>query len=184
MSAAQRDELLASIHSSSDRLRRLGTDLARAARAGGETLPLRLEDVSLAEILRSAVARFQAVRPEAALEVVLPQDVVISADEGRLAQALDNLLDNAVRHGAPPIGLLGSVNGEVTIRVTDGGSGIPPGLAPRLFQQFATSASGLGTGLGLFLVREIARRHGGEATYHPPVDDRPTTFEITLPRPS
>jgi PAS domain S-box-containing protein len=184
MTADQRGELIASIHSSSDRLRRLAADLARAARSGGETLPLRLEDVSLTEILQSAAARLQAARPDIVLELHVPQEVVIPADEGRLAQALDNLLDNAVRHGAPPIGLLGSVESEISIRVTDGGPGIPPDLAPRLFEQFATSDSGAGTGLGLFLVREIARRHGGEVAYHPPVDERPTTFELTLPRSS
>jgi hypothetical protein len=184
MTADHRGELIASIHSSSDRLRRLASDLARAARSGGETLPLRLEDVSLTEILQSAAARLQAARPDILLELHVPEEVVMPADEGRLAQALDNLLDNAVRHGAPPIGLLGSVESEISIRVTDGGPGIPPDLAPRLFEQFATSDSGTGTGLGLFLVREIARRHGGEVAYHPPMDERPTTFELTLPRSS
>jgi PAS domain S-box-containing protein len=182
LSAAQRGELVGSIHSSADRLRRLAGDLARAARSGGETLPLRLDDVSLTEILRSAGARLQAARPEILLELDVPQEVVIPADEGRLAQVLDNLLDNAVRHGAPPIGLLASVGSEISIRVTDGGPGIPSGLAPRLFQQSASGSGG--TGLGLFLVREIARRHGGEVSYHPPSGDRPSTFEITLPRTS
>ena len=185
LSAEQRDELIVNIHASSDRLRRLAADLAMAARWGGETLPLRMEDVGLTEILVSAAARLQVIRPDIDLQLDLPpQDVVISADQGRLAQALDNLLDTAVRHGAPPFGLLGFVDGEISIRVTDGGRGIPSGLAPRLFQQFATSGSETGTGLGLFLVREIARRHGGEATYHPPADGRPSTFEITLPLPS
>jgi PAS domain S-box-containing protein len=184
MSAAQRDELTASIHSSADRLRRLAGDLARAARSGGEMLPLRLEQVSLTEILRSAASRLQAARPDIVLELDVPDEVVIPADEGRLAQALDNLLDNAVRHGAPPVGLLASVESEISIRVTDRGPGVPSELAPRLFQQFVTSGAEGGTGLGLFLVREIARRHGGEVTHHPPADDRPSTFEITLPRSS
>jgi PAS domain S-box-containing protein len=181
MSQAQRDELIASIHSSADRLRRLAGDLARAARSGGETLPLRLEQVSLTEVLRSAASRLQAARPDIPLELELPDEVAIRADEGRLAQALDNLLENAVRHGAPPIGLRASADGEVSIRVTDGGPGIPSELAPRLFEQFATSGGEGGTGLGLFLVREIARRHGGDVTYSPPADGRPTTFELTLP---
>jgi PAS domain S-box-containing protein len=181
MSSTQREELIANIHSSADRLRRLAADLARAARSGGETLPLRLDQVSLTEILSSAAARLQAARPDILLELDVPAEVVIRADEGRLAQALDNLLDNAVRHGAPPIGLRASVDGDVSIRVTDGGPGIPSELAQRLFQQFATSGADGGTGLGLFLVREIARRHGGEVTYRPPADGRPTTFEITLP---
>jgi signal transduction histidine kinase len=50
-----------------------------------------------------------------------------------------------------------------------------------LFQRFAITGDTGGTGLGLYLGREIARRHGGDVTYHPPTDDRPTTFELRLP---
>jgi PAS domain S-box-containing protein len=182
MSAGQRNTLLAGIRSSADRLRRLAGDLAAAARADGETLPLRLEEVSLTEVVQGAGSRIQAARPGVQIDVRIPHEVVFRADPGRLAQLLDNLLDNAVRHGAPPIGLGVTVEDDVSIVVTDGGDGIPLDLEGRLFDRFAFTGPAGGTGLGLYLVREIARRHGGDATYLPPTHARPSTFEVRLPR--
>ncbi len=182
ISVAERDELLAGIRSSAHRLRRLGSDLATASRLHGETLQFRPDDVSLTETLRGAAARSQVAVPGVHIEVDVPYEVTLHADPGRLAQALDNLLDNAIRHGAPPINLLGAaVHDEVRIRVTDAGPGVPAELLPRMFEQFATSGTSGGTGLGLYLVREIARGHGGEASYRPPGPGQEAAFEMTLP---
>ena len=129
--------------------------------------------------------RRHAVRPRSAgvqIELDVPNEVIVHADAGRLAQALDNLLDNAIRHGAPPITLVGAaVQDEVLIRVTDAGPGVPAELVPRLFERFAIAGPSGGTGLGLYLVREIARGHGGEAEYHPSGPGQPTEFEIRIP---
>ena len=182
MSIAERDELLGGIRSSADRLRLLAADLASAARSVYDTLPQRLERVSLTETLRSAAARARAAGAGIKIVTEVVREGEFSADPGRLAQALDNLLDNALRHGTPPICLAGTVDDDVRIRVTDAGSGIPPVLVPHLFERFAVTGPSGGTGLGLHLVREIARRHGGEVTYRAPANDRPTTFELTLPR--
>ncbi len=182
MSVADRDELLAGIRVSAHRLGSLVSDLATASLLHGETLRLRLEDVSLTETLRGATARRQAAEAGVPIEVDVPHDAIVHADAGRLAQALDNLLDNAVRHGAPPIAVVGAATPDgVHIRVTDAGPGIPAELLPRLFERFAIAGSSGGTGLGLYLVREIARGHGGEAEYHPPGPGQPTSFEIRLP---
>jgi PAS domain S-box-containing protein len=182
MSVAERDELLAGIRSSAHRLRRLGSDLATASWLQGEKLQFRRDVVSLTETLRSAAARTQASEPAVQIEVDVPDDVTLHADPGRLAQALDNLLDNAIRHGAPPINLLGAaVHGEVHIRVSDAGPGVTAGLVPRLFERFSIAGPSGGTGLGLYLVREIARGHGGEAEYHPPGPGQRATFELRFP---
>jgi PAS domain S-box-containing protein len=180
MSVAQRDELLTGIRNGAHRLRRLVSDLSTASRLHDESLHFWLEDVSLEETLRGAAARRRFADPDVRIDVDVPRDVTLRADALRLAQALDNLLDNAIRHGSPPITLAAAVDNDVRIRVVDAGSGVPDELVPRLFERFAIGGPAGGTGLGLYLVREIARGHGGEAKYHPPGPGRSTEFEISL----
>jgi PAS domain S-box-containing protein len=182
MGEQAREELLDGIRNSATRLRRLAADLTSASRLDGETLPLRIEDVSLTDALESAVARTQAAGLDMPIEVDAPQEAVFQADAERLAQALDNLLDNAVRHGAPPIALVGSITDVISIKVTDTGLGIPADLEPHLFERFAITGPTGGTGLGLYLVRQIARRHGGDVLYHPPSAEGTAAFEIRLPK--
>jgi signal transduction histidine kinase len=120
---------------------------------------------------------------DAQILIDIPEDTVVHGDVVRLGQALDNLLDNAVRHGEPPIHLSGIVEEtEVRIRVSDAGPGIPQSLTPHLFERFAFGGPSGATGLGLYLVREIARGHGGEVEYHPATAGEGPAFEITLPR--
>ena len=115
-------------------------------------------------------------------KVDVPEETVLRVDVVRLGQALDNLVDNAVRHGLPPIRLSGVIDDHnVCIRITDAGRGVPAELVPHLFERFAVAGPSGANGLGLYLVREIARGHGGDATYDPPAGGRPHTFEIRLP---
>jgi PAS domain S-box-containing protein len=182
MSTAERDELLAGIRGSADRLRRLASDLGSASRVHEDTLELRPEILSLAGTLRSARQRGLAAGFDVRIDVEVPDHAELRADSVRLGQALDNLVDNAVRHGLPPIHLRGVVDGhEVRIRVSDQGPGVPAELEPHLFERFAIAGPSGATGLGLYLVREIAHGHGGEVEYLPPTGGQPAAFEITLP---
>jgi len=69
----------------------------------------------------------------------------------------------------------------VTVSVVLGVIATPDELVSRLFDRFAAAGATGGTGLGLYLVREIARGHGGEVVYEPPAEDSPTTFLIRFP---
>jgi signal transduction histidine kinase len=94
--------------------------------------------------------------------------VTVIADRERLGLAVDALLENAVRHTVTDdvikLSVTANSGGEVRLTVTDGGSGIPAELLPHVFDRFriGDSAHPRGTGLGLALVRAVARAHGGE----------------------
>jgi PAS domain S-box-containing protein len=181
LSPADRDSLLVGIRNSAERLRRLATDLATAARGDGELLALNIVGVSLGSALHAAAARARAAHDGAFVVVDAPPGSIVRADPERLAQALDNLLDNALRHGRGLVHLSAEVGKVATIRVRDEGAGVPDEVRARLFERFATAGPDRGTGLGLYLVREIARRHGGDATYRQGDDPGGAAFEITLP---
>ena len=182
MSEVDRNDLLDGIRSSADRLRRLAADLGTASRVYGDALDLHPGDISLTGALSSARRRGLAAGFEGVIVVDVPLEARMHADAIRLGQALDNLVDNAVRHGAPPIRLTGVSDGDqACIRVSDGGAGVADELVPHLFERFAIAGPAGATGLGLHLVREIARAHGGDATYDSPVGGEPHAFEIRLP---
>ncbi len=81
---------------------------------------------------------------------------------------LRNLLENAKRHGIPPIEVRVARAGRgAELAVCDHGAGVPEDERERVFAPFYRAGSGQGSGLGLALVRQIARRHGGEARCAP-----------------
>jgi PAS domain S-box-containing protein len=178
-----RTDLFDAMAASTTRLRRLLTDLLTASRLQASALEMQAEPVQLSAVVADAVHTLERTQASAEILVEVPDDLVVSADRGRLAQALDNLLGNALRHGLPPIRVSTAARGgQVELRVSDRGSGVVADMAHRLFERFATGSKG-GTGLGLFIVRELARAQGGDAFYEPPSAQEPAgTFVISLPR--
>jgi PAS domain S-box-containing protein len=178
----ERTRLLDAVTSSTQRLQRLVADLSTASDVHADALALRPERISLQSTLVAALERARAVHPTARIALDAEHDVDLVADPARVGQALDNLLENAVRHGRPPVMLSGEPTRDgVRILVSDAGPGVEPRLVDRLFQRFAHAGPTGSTGLGLHLVREIARSHGGEASYLPPEPGRRTTFAVDLP---
>jgi PAS domain S-box-containing protein len=176
-----RDELAASVTASAERLQRLLRDLLTAARLEARAIHLDLHDVDLGEMLTRVVSSARAAYPDTELKVDVPPGVHAQVDADRLAQAVDNLIGNAVRHGSGPVQVAALARDDrVEIRVSDSGSGVPPQVRDRLFERFASGTPRSGTGLGLFIVRELVRGHGGEARYEVDDQGRPT-FVLDLP---
>ncbi len=149
------------------RLSRLADDLILLARADQGRLPLRPEPVELRTALEESAARITTAEasPPGAI-VVLPSDgdgAVALADPDRLAQALDNLVINAVRYGAAPVEIDAAVDGDqLHIRVRDHGGGFPADFLPHALERFSQAQlTGSGTGLGLAIVDAVMRAQGG-----------------------
>jgi two-component system OmpR family sensor kinase len=168
-------ELEATVRSASvetDQLVQLAEDLLVLARTNGGRLPLRRAPVSLAGLLRSTAAPFQErARAVGSRIEVVASDEQVELDPVRLRQAVQNLLDNAIRHGGGgrPIVVTGRRDGAaVRITVEDGGRGFPAALLGHAFEPFSSSQvtgdGRLGTGLGLAIVSAVAEAHGGHVS--------------------
>ncbi|MCW2771092.1 MAG: hybrid sensor histidine kinase/response regulator [Aeromicrobium sp.] len=175
--------LLDGMTSSADRLRRLLSDLLTASRLDANSLRLSLEPTPVGPVIRNALSSLRSKHGDVEAEVTGQGDVQVLADPSRLSQVVDNLLENAVHHGQTPITVDIDTAGSLgRIRVADSGAGVRPDVRSRLFQRFATGDEVSGTGLGLFIVRELARAHGGDAVYEQPGEDSPAgAFILTIP---
>ena len=172
-----RDELAAAVRSAAaeaERLSRLTDDLLLLARNDEDRLSLRLETTDIGKLLaRSAgiaASRLAAAGVSCRIEA---QDGMLAAVDGdRIRQAVDNLLDNALRFAprGSAIVLCATADGyDLGIQVRDDGPGFPPGFLPHAFERFrrpdtSRSRDDGGAGLGLAIVRAIAAAHGGTAT--------------------
>jgi two-component system OmpR family sensor kinase len=168
------DDLLGSVRSAAEeteRLSRLAEDLLVLARADRGRLPVRREDVDVAELIRDTAGGFAGRARElgVSLTASVQEGVRARVDEDRMRQALGNLIDNSLRNtprGGEVTVDLGHGNETLAIVVADTGQGFPASFLPRAFEPFsrADAARGRGdggTGLGLAIVRAVAEAHGG-----------------------
>jgi signal transduction histidine kinase len=190
---AARERYASLIRREAERLRRLVADVLDFSRLErGRQLELRREsralDALLAEL--SDAAREWAHKHGVELSLELAADgatsTSVNVDAEALRRALENLLDNARKHsGSTQIALSArSERGALHLEVRDRGRGIPLEQRAKVFEPFerleSTNGAG-GAGLGLAIVREIAREHGGEARALEPLDGVGARLAIELP---
>jgi len=169
-----RDELgsaLRSIAHETERLRRLTQDLLVLARSDRGRLPVHVAEVDVSSVIERVAAEFEdrARREEVRLRIS-GWNVRAKVDGDRVRQAVENLVDNGLRHA----GRGGTVEVRVDrddhrlrIVVTDSGPGFAGDVLERAFEPFARADGGRegdGAGLGLTIVRAVAEAHGGSAT--------------------
>jgi signal transduction histidine kinase len=154
-------------------------EILLASRLDAVTDVLASEELDLLALAAEECARYD----DAQLEGVV---ISIRGDPRLLRRLLRNLLENARRHGSPPTQLrIARDAGNATITVWDSGPGVPQSEFENVFRPFyrpQDARERAGTGLGLALVRQIARRHGGDARCVVMQDGR-SCFLVTLPGP-
>jgi two-component system, OmpR family, sensor kinase len=161
---------LRSVGEETDRLSQLAEDLLLLAQADARTLPIRRSSIVVADMLTAVAARYQRRASDAgrAIDVDAPTGLAVLADRLRLEQALANLVDNALRHGAGAIRLTAAERSHrIEMHVIDEGDGFPPEFLDRAFERFSRpdqARSRGGAGLGLAIVTAIMDAHGGSAT--------------------
>ena len=179
-----REETRALVLDELARMNRMVDDLLVLAKSERPDF-LKLEEVNLTELTVEVVAKARGLA-ERAWRVDETADATIVADGQRLTQALMQLVSNAVRHTADGQRIaVGSKvsNGNAVLWVEDSGSGVAAGDAERIFERFARGndeGRTEGAGLGLAIVRSIARAHGGEVRLVGQ-DGPGARFELELP---
>jgi PAS domain S-box-containing protein len=151
------------------------------------SLPVTIEEIDLGELSRGVVAELQAAHRGRELTLSASGNLRGQWDPARMAQVISNLASNALSHGARESAVQVVLTEEreaVVLSVSNRGPTIPAALIERLFEPFQQGAEGgggpRGLGLGLFIVREIVRAHGGAIDVRS--DEGLTTFSVRLPR--
>jgi len=161
---------LRSVADETDRLSQLTDDLLLLARVDSGELPIRRTDFAAADLLETIATRYhrRALEAGRTIEVVSTRGVVVRGDRRRLEEALANLVENSLRHGAGTVRLeAAEQDGALELRVGDNGTGFPPEFVPHAFERFSRaqgSRETAGVGLGLAIVAAIVHAHGGTAT--------------------
>jgi signal transduction histidine kinase len=170
-----------------DRMLRLITDMLDLDRMAAGRMPLHMQPVNLNAVIGQVVTRFTVTQPSALFRLELsPTLPIIQADEDKLIQIVTNLLNNARKYTPEKSVITIGTRKEpdaLHCWVRDQGPGIPPDAVETIFERFTrveTAASHIGgTGLGLPIVREIARLHGGHAWVES-IPGQGATFHVTL----
>jgi diguanylate cyclase (GGDEF)-like protein len=187
MRAAQHDV----IHRQSAHMARLIEDLLDGSRVGAGEFRLQCSQLELAAILEEAIdaCRHAIDKKEQRLRVDLaPDRATVHGDPQRLTQVFTNLLNNASRRSQPGGDILLAMalgDGQVVVTVADRGVGIAPEALPHIFDLFALDTNvpvdESGLGIGLAVVHELVRAHGGTVSASSAGKDLGSEFIVRLP---
>jgi PAS domain S-box-containing protein len=187
-SATNRTRMLEAIVRACDRMDHLSETLLDLASMTLGRLRLTRERIDLAELTLSVVRRAERAAPDRRFKLETRPNVPVIVDSTRIAEAMRHIVDNAIAYS--PAGSTIDVDlktdgARVTVAVRDYGIGIPNDLRKNVFGLFFKGHAGTaqdkgGLGVGLYLAREILRRHGGDVWFES-VEGEGSTFYLGLP---
>ena len=189
-----------------NRLERLASEILDVTRIDDQSLRLNKEHFNLNEIVLDVVEdhRRQLVKSNGNTKLLYEfkkeeeerlsggadtpaEEIFVTADKNRINQVISNLLSNAIKftkEGVVSISVIKKKGknhiDEIILSVKDTGTGIHPEILPRLFSMFATGSE-IGTGLGLFISKNIVEAHGGKIWGENNTDGKGATFVFSLP---
>jgi two-component system sensor histidine kinase ChvG len=188
---ALRKQLIDVIHQDVLRLDRIISDVGEAARTDAELARARFEPVDLGELIGQLVSAWETRRETGNVRIAFARprkaSAIVMGEPGRLARAIDNLIDNAISF-SPPDGLVEiaatHVEDEIRIRIDDEGPGVPAELREAIFNRFHSvrpdaESFGRHSGLGLAIARAIVEGHDGEIDVADR-DDAPSGARFTI----
>jgi len=186
-------EILDALRQQCNRLHRLADDMRAVSAFEEGRLPITPTRVGIDNVLRAAVdaakARYEA--SGVALELAAVPDAWVKVDGERIGQVLDNVLRNALQHGASAVRVAAGVaDGWVRVDVIDDGRGISDEQLPHIFERFYCGDAhrrrdeGASTGVGLTISRAIAEAHGGRLDAASEGVGRGATVTLRLPEAS
>jgi signal transduction histidine kinase len=190
----EQHELLEVIMRNANRLKRLTDNLLDVTKIESQSLSLDKEKLNLNDLILEVLKDYVDKQKTQMVTIVYDfkniDDVIIEADRDRIAQVICNLLDNALKFtkASKMIFLIinkkkGEEDGkeQVIVSVKDTGNGIPKEVLPKLFSKFTTSDSNTGTGLGLYICKNIIQAHEGKIWAENDPDGNGAIFRFALP---
>ena len=183
-------EFLSIIDQETDNLQDLIGNLLDSARLQSGQLPMDFQAVRLDSIMNGVIQRIKSYHPEIKILEEISADVPkVQGDSRRLAQVFENLLGNTVKY-APGSDVIITIRPEkagAAVYLRDHGPGIAPEYLPHLFERFFRvpdhSPSVHGSGLGLYICKQILDAHGGSISAESELGQG-TTFRVWLPSPA
>jgi two-component system, OmpR family, sensor histidine kinase VicK len=194
----KKDEYIHTIKRNSERLYKLTQDILEVAKIESNSLKLNIEKIELNETINETVKDFigkpLSINKDVKINFIPSNHhqspLFVYADKNRIQQVIFNLLDNASKFtekGEISLSIIeaeedenNKKNNNITIRIQDTGKGIDSEILPQLFKKFATKSE-RGTGLGLYISKNIVEAHGGKIWIEKTSNGKGTVFVFTLP---
>src|SRR5574339_257497 len=180
----KKEDLLRIIVSNAKKLQFLTDNLLDVARIDGQLLTLNLEEFDLMESLRDLLSDSENQTKGKNISLVLKskeKSVRLVADKLRVNQVFLNIINNAIKilEQGQVIVSVQRQNNDVLVKITDNGPGIPSKIKDKLFTKFVTGSKS-GTGLGLYICKNIIEKHGGKI-WSENNQYKGATFSFTIP---
>jgi two-component system sensor histidine kinase VicK len=188
----EQKELLDTIIRNAKRLQRLADDILDVTKIESQSLQLKKERFNITQMILNALADYrrrndtnkEEQKEKIKVVVAFKEDIFVEADRARMNQVIFNLISNAFKFTGEEEGIVSITaekkDNQILVSVKDSGSGIDSEILPILFSKFA-SRSFSGTGLGLFISRNIVEAHGGRIWAENNPNGKGATFSFSLP---